>query len=88
MMKKFKSTLIINTIGLLILFVCLFGYQGFMSFSHSLNHKSVVIDEVILKEKLKKCTTKKLEEMLAAGKEIEEWNVMLEKQGPILLIKS
>ncbi|QVL57114.1 MAG: hypothetical protein KFB93_06965 [Simkaniaceae bacterium] len=47
----------------------------------------MVIDEVILKEKLKKCTTKKLEEMLAAGKEIEEWNVMLEKTGTHIVDK-
>ena len=73
MIKTLKSIFVINTIGLLVLFICLFGYQGIMSSSYSAKHQSVVIDECALKEQLETCSTEKLQDMLHAGKEIQSW---------------
>lgn len=87
MIKKLKSTLIINAIGLLALFLCFFGYQGFMSFSHSPSHQSVVIDEGALKEQLNECPTLKLQTMLSAGIEIKEWVALLEQTGTHIIEK-
>lgn len=87
MLKTLKSIFVINTIGLLVLFICLFGYQGIMSSSYSAKHQSVVIDECALKEKLETCSTEKLQDMLHAGKEIQSWNAMLEKTGTHIVDK-
>ncbi|MCP5506177.1 MAG: hypothetical protein H7A38_04775 [Chlamydiales bacterium] len=81
MLKKLKSTLIINAIGFALLMVCLYGYQGFMSSVQGVSHEKVVVDEDLLKERLSLCSTAELEEMLAAGLEVEEWNQMLRKTG-------
>ncbi len=81
MIKKLRFILIINSIGLLALFLSLFGYQEFMPSSDSASHLSVVIDESALREKLSLYSTDDLKTMLAAGVEIEEWMKILEKSG-------
>ncbi len=78
-MKKFRTTLIINLIGLTALFVCLFGHQGIASGGSSFSHQDVVIDASTLKNTLNKYSRKELEEMLYAGEEILEWNKVLSK---------
>lgn len=88
LIKKLQSTLIINSIGLFILFMTLFSYQGVRSTNPSLNHHSVVIDESILKEQLANYNTQQLQEMLHAGKEIQKWNGMLEKTGTHIVDKA
>ncbi|MCP5504704.1 MAG: hypothetical protein H7A41_06075 [Chlamydiales bacterium] len=81
MIKSLKSAFVINTIGLLVLFICLFGYQGIKSSTHSPLHLSVFIDECALKEQLREYSTEKLQDMLHAGKKLQKWNAMLEKTG-------
>lgn len=81
MLKKLKSTLIINAIGFALLMGCLYGYRGFMSRVQVTSYEKVVIDEDLLKKRLSRCSTAELEEMLSAGLEVEEWNQMLRKTG-------
>jgi len=78
-MKRLRTILIINLIGLTVLFVCLFGYQGIASRGSSFSHQDVVIDTSILKNELNEYSGKDLEKMLHAGEEILEWNEMLSK---------
>ncbi|WP_316357145.1 DUF6969 family protein [Candidatus Neptunichlamydia sp. REUL1] len=78
-MKRLRTTLTINLIGLTVLFVCLFGYQGITSGGTSFPHQNVVIDTSILKNELNEYSRKDLEKMLHAGEEILEWNEMLSK---------
>jgi hypothetical protein len=81
MLKKLKSTLIVNGIGFGLLIVSLYGYQGFMTTVQSVKHDAIVIDHKGLKERLSQCSEEELKKMLAAGEEIEEWNAMLKKTG-------
>ena len=78
-MRRLRTTLIINLIGLTVLLVCLFGYQGMTSGVSSSSHRDVVIDTSILKNELSEYSRKDLEKMLHAGEEILEWNEMLSK---------
>ena len=81
MLKKLKSTLIINAIGFGLLMVCLYGYQGIKTNIQSENHESIVVDESALKERLAQCSDSQLKKMLVAGEEIKEWNAILQKTG-------
>ncbi len=86
-MKKLRSILIINSIGLIALFLPLFGYHGTVSSDDSRSHQSVVIDEEALKGKLELYSTEDLKMMLNAGGEIEKWMTMLESSGTNLVEK-
>lgn len=81
MLKKLKSTLIINAIGFSLLMICLYSYQGFMLRVQETSHEEVVIDEELLTKRLSRCSTGELEEMLSAGLEVEEWSQILRKTG-------
>ena len=87
MIKKIRSILVINLLGLLMLFLVLFGYQGFKPINDSTTHFSIVIDENVLKGKLDRYTTKDLKEMLAAGIKVEKWMGILEKSGTNIVEK-
>ncbi|MCB1110156.1 MAG: hypothetical protein KDK64_04190 [Chlamydiia bacterium] len=78
MLKKLKGTLLINGIGLAVLFVCLFGYQKVMSISSG---QVVTIDFETLKEELHHYPKEELKKMLQAGEEILAWNALLAKTG-------
>ena len=84
-MKKLRSIIITNLIGLVVLILCLFGYQSFpdliIASRSNLSHHEIKINERNLKEKLSFCSTTELQKMHAAGKEIQEWSGLLEKSG-------
>jgi len=83
-MKKLRSVLITNLIGLVVLFLCLFCYQSIpdlMTSKMSVSHREIQIHEKKLKEKLALCSTESLKKMQNAGKEIQEWNRLLSKTG-------
>jgi hypothetical protein len=79
MMKKLRVILLTNLIGLSLLFVCLFGYQGIVSRGSPLSHHDVLIDVSTLKNVLNKYSRIELEKMLCAGEEILEWIELLSK---------
>ena len=82
-MKKLRSILITNIVGLLLLFLCLFGYRTIPNLKRGqnlpLSHHNIVIDEVKLKERLALVETQDLQQMEASGQEIKEWMRLLQK---------
>ena len=79
MMKKLRAILLTNLIGLTLIFICLFGYQGIVFRETLPSHQGVVIDISTLENELNKYSRKELEKMLYAGEEILEWNELLSK---------
>ncbi|MCB1107490.1 MAG: hypothetical protein KDK76_05270 [Chlamydiia bacterium] len=85
MMKNLRMPILVNCIGLLVLFICLFGYQGIEK--RRVRSRIVSIDESVLKNELMVCSTKELQRMLSAGEEILGWNAILAKTGSHIVDK-
>lgn len=82
-MKKLRSIIITNLIGLGVLLVCLFCYQSLplINVGSIVSHRDIQVNKTQLKERLDLCSTEDLKKMWEAGLEIEEWNRLLSKTG-------
>jgi len=84
-MKRLRVILLTNGLGLLVLLLILFGSQSFSNFFRPTekiaSHRLVSIDKTELKEKLMLYSDDRLLKMFLAGREILEWNRVLEKSG-------
>lgn len=84
-MKRLRVILLTNGVGLIVLLFILFGSRSFPSLFRPSgtmkSHRTVVVDRKALKQTLQKCSDQRLLKMYLAGREILEWNRVLEKAG-------